>query len=483
MENWIILLSFFALLTVAFVFKKLWLGVLAAIVFVIASKTISISTIDEVTIPLTQSFLISFELILLLFGAYLFYNILSSNNHFENFTKTTATFSSKLSVIIILCLFMGSFMEGIAGFGIPAMLIAPLLLTLGFKPLTSVVLPLATNTTAVTFGALGTPFKIGLGISSLDTTVNYTVLLNVLPILTMPFILAFLYSKTEQIKVDFIKEWKMLLGAGFCFLIPYIATSKFSIEYPSVATGVFGLIAFISFYIPKTEKPPILFWWKTFYPYLIFVILLLISKFFLEDYYWKINKDLRSISLYQPGIIFILSSILYLLITSNKHLASRFLELSKVTIFRIGKPIITIVLLVGFSQLIQKDITVFANSYYNNLPNDFRFFITPILGVLGAFVTGSATMSNLLLNSSIRITEIAQNPLSLQLALLHTGSAIGNAISFQNIVMVKSVVNYPIAETKILRHTFFVVILYLLTVILSGLLILKNNAGIKTITL
>jgi L-lactate permease len=163
-----------------------------------------------------------------------------------------------------------------------------------------------------------------------------------------------------------------------------------------------------------------------------------------------------------------------LLIAPNKNLVSRFLEQSKITFFRIGKPIITIVLLVGFSQLIQKDITVFANSYYNNLPNDFRFFITPISGVLGAFVTGSATMSNLLLNSSIRITEIAQNPLSFQLALLHTGSAIGNAISFQNIVMVKSVVNYPIAETKILRHTFFVVILYLLMVILSGLLILNK---------
>jgi lactate permease len=474
MENWIILLSFVALLTVAFVFKKLWLGVLAAIAIVIASKTISISTIDEVTIPIIQSFLISFELILLLFGAYLFYTLLSSNNHFESFTKTTATFSSKLSVIIILCLFMGSFMEGIAGFGIPAMLIAPLLLTLGFKPLTSIVLPLAANTTAVTFGALGTPFKIGLGISSLNTTVNYTVILNILPILTMPFILAFLYSKTDQIKVDFTKEWKMLLGAGFCFLIPYVATSQFSIEYPSVVTGVFGLLAFVSFYIPKTEKPPILFWWKTFYPYVIFVILLLVSKFFLVDYYWKINENLKSISLYQPGIIFILSSILYLLIAPNKNLVSRFLEQSKITFFRIGKPIITIVLLVGFSQLIQKDITVFANSYYNNLPNDFRFFITPISGVLGAFVTGSATMSNLLLNSSIRITEIAQNPLSFQLALLHTGSAIGNAISFQNIVMVKSVVNYPIAETKILRHTFFVVILYLLMVILSGLLILNK---------
>jgi hypothetical protein len=44
MENCILLQSFVALLTVAFVFEKIWLLVLAAI----ASKTISIPTIDEV---------------------------------------------------------------------------------------------------------------------------------------------------------------------------------------------------------------------------------------------------------------------------------------------------------------------------------------------------------------------------------------------------------------------------------------------------
>ena len=85
-------------------------------------------------------------------------------------------------------------MEGIAGFGIPAMLIAPLLITLDFKPITSIVLPLAANTTAVTFGALGTPFKVGLGIYESEPTVLFTVLLNSLPALSLPFILAFLYD-------------------------------------------------------------------------------------------------------------------------------------------------------------------------------------------------------------------------------------------------------------------------------------------------
>jgi hypothetical protein len=40
-----------------------------------------------------------------------------------------------------------------------------------------------------------------------------------LPALTLPFIMAFL--KTEQLKIDWCKEWKILMGAGFCYLIPF----------------------------------------------------------------------------------------------------------------------------------------------------------------------------------------------------------------------------------------------------------------------
>lgn len=152
---------------------------------------------------------------------------------------------------------MGSFLEGVAGFGIPAMLVAPILLTFGYKPITSIVLPLAANTTAVTFGALGTPFKIGLGINVPDSTSLFTACINILPALALPFILAFLFSKTKEEKIVWKNEWKMLLGAGSCFAIPYFAISLVSIEYPSVVAGILGLVLFVSFFIPKGERPPV----------------------------------------------------------------------------------------------------------------------------------------------------------------------------------------------------------------------------------
>lgn len=163
MDTWNLIITFTILLFGVFFFKKLWLGTLGAVLFIVISKVIQLTSIDFIYLPFFSGIVISIELGLLLFGAYLFYNTLHANSHFSDFIKITSSFPSKLFVIIILCVFMGSFMEGIAGFGIPAMLIAPLLMTLGFKPLTSIVLPLAANTIAVTFGALGTPLKIGFG--------------------------------------------------------------------------------------------------------------------------------------------------------------------------------------------------------------------------------------------------------------------------------------------------------------------------------
>ena len=461
----VLLLSFLCLVSGVFVFKKLWLGALAAMIIYLIFKISMDASFDTIIVPLRSGFLISFELTLLLFGAFLFYNILSSNNHFDDFNKMTSAFSSKISIVLILCLFMGSFMEGIAGFGIPAMLIAPLMLVVGFKPLTSIVLPLAANTIGVTFGALGTPLKMGLGINTSDATVMFTLLLNSLPALTLPFIMAFLYGKTEQLKIDWRKEWKILLGAGFCYLIPYLSTGYFSIEYPSVVAGVFGLISFVFFFIPKEENPSLTFWWNTFYPYLLFVFLLVIAKYYLEGYFWKIYEHLEPIPIYQPGVVFILAGILYFFLIKKRQLVLALYQQSKTTVFKIAKPIFTIVFLVCFTQLIQQDVSGVAHRYYSDLSKAVQVFITPVMGVSGSFITGSATMSNLLLSNGVRSSS---TNLPLLLALLNTGSAIGNAISLQNIVMVKSIINYPIRMEKVLQYNLVVIGFYLaLTIAVS----------------
>jgi lactate permease len=62
---------------------------------------------------------------------------------------------------LVLAWFFCAFLEGAAGFGAPAAVVAPLMLSLGFAPITAATLPLIGDSAAVAFGAVGTPIRIG----------------------------------------------------------------------------------------------------------------------------------------------------------------------------------------------------------------------------------------------------------------------------------------------------------------------------------
>jgi L-lactate permease len=471
MNNLTLLLSFLCLLTGVFIFRKLWLGALAAVIMVLVSKFLFSTNSDAIYYELSNAMIIWTELILLIFGAYLFYNTLSVHKHFIPFSESVSNISSRISIAIILCFFMGSFMEGIAGFGIPALLIAPLMLTVGFKPVTAIVLPLAATTTAVLFGALGTPLRIGLGINEPNEVVFITIILNALPALMIPFMLTYLLSKTEQLKISWKKELKTLFGAGVCFYVPFALTAMFSIEFPSAIAGISGLLLFFFAFIPTNEKISGRIWWNTFSPYLFFIVLLLSCKFISQNMLISLASGIKQVPIYQPGIIFIIASIGVLLVLNKGHFGKHFLSLIKISLVKIWLPAITILLLISFTQLIAKSLSEHMSSLTASMNQSWQIIAQPIIGIGGSFVTGSATMSNLLFAGSLSTIALAKQPLFM--SLLHTGSAVGNAISLQNIVMVKSVIPENISESRILKFNLPIVGIYVMLVLLSALIYIK----------
>jgi lactate permease len=61
-----------------------------------------------------------------------------------------------------------SFLQGVGGFGVPVAVIAPLLGGLGFTPLSAVVIPSIGHSWAVTFGSLGSSFNAMMAATGLD---------------------------------------------------------------------------------------------------------------------------------------------------------------------------------------------------------------------------------------------------------------------------------------------------------------------------
>nr|WP_252183563.1 L-lactate permease [Rossellomorea vietnamensis] len=117
----------------------------------------------QITAAAIEGILISVSILWIVFGAILLLNTLANSDALDSirngFTQISA--DRRVQLIIIAWLF-GSFIEGAAGFGTPAAIGAPLLVALGFPPLAAVSLALIADSSAVSFGAVGTPMIVGV---------------------------------------------------------------------------------------------------------------------------------------------------------------------------------------------------------------------------------------------------------------------------------------------------------------------------------
>ena len=103
-------------------------------------------------------FLSAFEVLVIIFGAILIMNTLSQSGAMAaiNGMFKSITPDARLQAIIIGFIF-GAFIEGAAGFGTPAALAGPLMISVGFPPLCAAMVALIFNSVPVCFGAVGTP--------------------------------------------------------------------------------------------------------------------------------------------------------------------------------------------------------------------------------------------------------------------------------------------------------------------------------------
>ena len=223
---------------------------------------------------------IAFKILFIVFGALLVLFTMRESGAIEAINRGFSNISpdKRVQAIIIAWLF-GGFIEGSAGFGTPAALAAPLLLSLGFPALAAVMVALIANVTPVSFGAVGTPTLIGVQ-SSLDipsvheaiaasgmsfteyihqigvwTAAQHAVPGFILPLIMIAMMTRF-FGEKRSIR-DGLAIWPYALFAGLCFVGPYLLVALFlGPEFPSLLGGLIGLAILVpatkaGFLVPK----------------------------------------------------------------------------------------------------------------------------------------------------------------------------------------------------------------------------------------
>jgi len=226
--------------------------------------------IVDVAASTVEGLFLTFDLLLIIFGAILLLKTLERSGGVAAIRRSFHDISDdrRIQVIIIAWLF-GSFIEGAAGFGTPAAVAAPLMVAMGFPAAGAVMLGMMIQSTAVTFGAAGTPILIGVqgGVASPEFTMALaasgatmaeyvqavTVRAAALHAITGTIMPAFMvvmmtrFFGARKSWTEGVSVVPFALFAGVAFTVPYFVTAwLFGPEFPSLLGGLVGL-AIVSF--------------------------------------------------------------------------------------------------------------------------------------------------------------------------------------------------------------------------------------------
>lgn len=224
--------------------------------------------VGYVTALTLHGFITAISVLIIVFGAILIMFTLQHSGGMETIQYGMQQISDDKRIQAIIIGFMfAAFIEGAAGFGTPAALAAPLLLSLGFPALAAAVICLVFNSFPVTFGAVGTPVILGLkylkqpvenavasgipglNFTSMDSfnmvigqwaTLMHGLMIFILPIFMLGFITRFFGPNRRW--SDGFGAWKFCVFASVAFIVPYLAFAWFvGPEFPSLIGGLVGL--------------------------------------------------------------------------------------------------------------------------------------------------------------------------------------------------------------------------------------------------
>jgi lactate permease len=413
-------------------------------------------------------------------------------------------------------------LEGASGFGTPAAIAAPLLAGLGFEPARVAILTLIMNSVPATFGAVGTPMWFGfsqvplspseiLSVSWKSASVH-TVAALFVPIIALRFVLTW-----DQIRQNLLYIYLSILSC----ILPSLVLSCFNYEFPSLVGGAVGLCfstlmakrqvglepygsneVVIAPLSKRRERV------RAFAPYLMLIAILVVTRVpFLPFREWlnaespALTRDLGSLGIFSvsaalvfkldsifgtssawsynalyvpaliPFVVVILLSVPILRIdfhTLPKVVADTMNRLSRASVALIGALIMVQLMTLGGDQ---SQTMVIGRSFATITGKSWPFF-APVLGALGAFFAGSATISNLTfagVQDSIA-SSLGFNRTSI-LALQSVGAAMGNMVAISNIVAVSSILGLVNQDGVILKRTIVPLIVYALVAGLLGLTI------------
>ena len=403
-----------------------------------------------------------------------------------------------VSFVLLAWLFSGM-LQGIAGFGIPSVIVAPILISLGFNPVKSLTAALLGHSWAITFGSMGAAFFVIQGITKLPAEeLGFPVwIFNTSTILLTGIGVCFIYGGFKGI------------AKGLLYVLPVAAVMSavqfFLIHFGMYTLGTLvvalsGLTVMFLLYKLRSRGAHCASDSKGFYksqlnllqsvfPYALIMLLLLSFQFIPADIRNAVaiapdfpavattletphevpaESNYNPIRLFvHPGMVLVIAAFAACLIYKKAGVwdSGIFKNAAKQTVKK-GIPATIALLAFGHMSLIMMDsgmMLTLANTVADFTGN-FYPLISPFLGVLASFLTGNNTNSNVMFGEFQR--AVAEN-LGLNQAVMSAvqsisgalGCAIGSTLVFMAALATKQTDKISLILKKLIPLVLFIALM------------------------
>ena len=419
----------------------------------------------------------------------------------------------------------GAFIEGAAGFGSPAALAAPLLISLCFPPLCAAVVALLCNSVPVCFGAVGTPTLMATSLTGADALAlsRYTAIGNsaaaFMIVAAMLFILCRMFGPNRRGR-DAVAALPFAMFVAATFDVFYLGLAfAFGPEFPSLVGAIPTLLLAVVF-ARKGWLCPRKPWdferreaWEkswlssvpvkadaqvgmnqllAWLPYLLIALILVAARldwcglkglltssactfridnvFGCEAVGWKWNWG------WNPGVL-PFAFVCLLTFALHRMPLAKVGEVCADTVRQVSGAAVAIAFGVSMvyiyrntgvnAALTAKSMVFVMAESMADLFSTSYLAVSPFIGVLGAFMSGSNTVANMLFAplqfetaSLVRLSPIVV------LALQNIGGAAGNMICVNNVVSVCATTGVAGNEGRIIRTNLLPCLAYCVIVVL-----------------
>lgn len=503
------------------------LPIIAVLVFVIQFFYFK-ANLTELNAYVVSGIIAAATPITVIFGAVFFNRMMEETGCTNNIRLWLSNISpNPVAQLMIIGWAFAFMIEGASGFGTPAAIAAPILVGLGFNPLKVAIFALVMNSVPVSFGAVGTPTWFGMAplmsepysITSQQileigkkTALIHFVAGFIIPVIGLRFIVT-----TKEIKENIGFIYISILSCT----IPYVILAQFNEEFPSLVAGAIGLA--ISVFVAnkgwglhkevdlnKSKALPMSVVLKALFPLIMLMVILIITRIkqlpfkamlnnnhalfefsinnlfdfklsnalilnFNNIFGTKISESYKT--LYVPSLIPFVITVLVSMMVFRTSL-QRGLVVYKNALSQTLKPLIALFGALVMVKLMtaggDKSMVKVIGKEFAAIAKDNWIYFASYLGAIGAFFSGSNTVSNLTFGT-IQYEIAKQTGLNATtvLAAQSAGGAMGNMVCINNIVAVCSVLNVEKKEGSIIKKTIIPMFIYgIITAIVAYLFLM-----------